>query len=185
MPSHAPIFSSRCKLSNRGRCGARTSPRRCRIAQRYTKNVETLWTIAQESRRSHCAGNVQTGGEKAPLHLISQSQTVVGWHTPFAQRESFHMLDGPEQEKRDEIFLSQLGKRELKAPFPSRWTCPKVQPWLYGYDAYQEVHEALARERFDSPCTTVVHSSAIASTNWIVRFFSKLHRWVWTTLKGS
>lgn len=30
------------------------------------------------------------------------------------------MPDGEEQKKRDEIFLSQLGK-ELKGAFPSRW----------------------------------------------------------------
>lgn len=30
------------------------------------------------------------------------------------------MEDGEEQQKRDEIFLSQLGK-ELKGAFPSRW----------------------------------------------------------------
>lgn len=30
------------------------------------------------------------------------------------------MHDGPEQEKRDQLFLSQLGK-ELKGAFPSRW----------------------------------------------------------------
>lgn len=52
------------------------------------------------------------------------------------------MFDGPEQEARDAIFLSQLGK-ELQGPFPSRWTCPEVQPWLYGYDAYQEVEDAI------------------------------------------
>jgi hypothetical protein len=36
------------------------------------------------------------------------------------QRRDFHMENGPEQEKRDEIFLSQLGK-EIKGAFPSRW----------------------------------------------------------------
>ncbi|KAL0934859.1 FAD binding domain-containing protein [Colletotrichum truncatum] len=65
----------------------------------------------------------------------------------FKQRESFHMHDGPEQEARDQIFLSQLGK-ELKGPFPSRWTCPEVQPWLYGYDAYKEVEEATKNDPF-------------------------------------
>ncbi|RSL46153.1 hypothetical protein CEP53_010439 [Fusarium sp. AF-6] len=60
----------------------------------------------------------------------------------FKQRDSFHMPDGPEQEARDAIFLSQLGK-ELRAPFPSRWTCPEVQPWLYGYDAFKEVEESI------------------------------------------
>lgn len=30
------------------------------------------------------------------------------------------MQNGPEQERRDEIFLSQLGK-EIRGAFPSRW----------------------------------------------------------------
>ncbi|KAI3335799.1 hypothetical protein F4824DRAFT_144826 [Ustulina deusta] len=65
----------------------------------------------------------------------------------FKQRDSFHMPNGPEQEARDELFLSQLG-REPNAPFPSRWTCPQVQPWLYGYDAYREVEEAVSKDPF-------------------------------------
>jgi salicylate hydroxylase len=36
------------------------------------------------------------------------------------QRHDFHMENGPEQEKRDQVFLSQLGK-EIKGAFPSRW----------------------------------------------------------------
>ncbi|KAI9713821.1 MAG: hypothetical protein M1820_000551 [Bogoriella megaspora] len=60
----------------------------------------------------------------------------------FKQRQSFHMADGPEQEARDHLFLSQLDK-EIKGEFPSRWTCPVVQPWLYGYDAEIEVAAAL------------------------------------------
>lgn len=59
------------------------------------------------------------------------------------------MPDGPEQEARDRVFLSQLGK-ELAGAFPSRWTCPEVQPWLYGYDAYREVEEALKRDPFSA-----------------------------------
>ncbi|KAI0143456.1 hypothetical protein GGR57DRAFT_484233 [Xylariaceae sp. FL1272] len=66
----------------------------------------------------------------------------------FRQRDAFHMPDGPEQEARDELLLSQLGK-EVKGPFPSRWTCPVVQPWLYGYDAYREVEEAVERDPFE------------------------------------
>ena len=59
-----------------------------------------------------------------------------------AQRDSFHMVDGPEQEARDAFFTAQLGKEQIDGPFPSRWTCPVVQPWLYGYDAYKEVETA-------------------------------------------
>ncbi|CAN8104108.1 unnamed protein product [Discula destructiva] len=65
----------------------------------------------------------------------------------FKQRKDFHMLNGPEQEARDALFLSMLGK-EVKGPFPSRWTCPEVQPWLYGYDAFKEVEVAVQEEPF-------------------------------------
>jgi len=65
----------------------------------------------------------------------------------FKQRHDFHMSDGPEQMARDEIFKSQLGK-ELVGTFPSRWTCPEVQPWLYGYDAIKEVEAAVLQHPF-------------------------------------
>lgn len=61
----------------------------------------------------------------------------------FLQRHDFHMEDGPEQEARDKIFDSQQGKEEAEVKFPSRWNCPEVQSWLYGYDAYQEVVKAV------------------------------------------
>jgi len=60
----------------------------------------------------------------------------------FAQRQDFHMPDGPEQVARDELMLSKLGK-EIDCKFPSRWQCPVVQPWLYGYDAWEETAAAL------------------------------------------
>lgn len=63
----------------------------------------------------------------------------------FKQRKDFHMRDGPDQEERDARMLRQLG-HELQGTFPSRWTCPEVQPWLYGYDASKEVEAATAQE---------------------------------------
>ncbi|KAJ5927200.1 hypothetical protein N7516_008973 [Penicillium verrucosum] len=73
----------------------------------------------------------------------------------FKQRDSFHMADGPEQEARDKIFLSQLGKSKIQGSFPSKWTCPQVQPWLYGYDAFKVVENAVLEYPFmlDSCCT--------------------------------
>jgi len=56
------------------------------------------------------------------------------------------MEDGEEQRVRDQVFLSQLGKEEVEGAFPSRWTCPQVQPWLYCYNAFSAVEEALIRE---------------------------------------
>ena len=67
----------------------------------------------------------------------------------FHQRHAFHMSDGPEQEARDEIFASQLGK-PISVKFPSRWTCAEVQPWLYGYDSYAEADKALAETSLEA-----------------------------------
>ncbi|KAL6860443.1 hypothetical protein ACO1O0_004471 [Amphichorda felina] len=67
----------------------------------------------------------------------------------FKQRESYHMADGPEQEARDQIFLSQLGKDQPEGPLPSRLICPEVQSWLYGYDAFEVVREAVMAKPFD------------------------------------
>jgi hypothetical protein len=87
------------------------------------------------------------------------------------------MPDGPEQEARDEIFLSQLGG-ELKGAFPSRWTCPQVQPWLYGYDAFKEVQDAVQKSPFpetkDEP--TCVSSKRSSQLIW------RLSSWVKTRL---
>jgi salicylate hydroxylase len=65
----------------------------------------------------------------------------------FAQRKDSHMLKGPEQKVRDELMLSKLGK-EIDVKFPSRWQCPVVQPWLYGYDAKTETEAALREKPF-------------------------------------
>ncbi|KAK7186468.1 FAD binding domain-containing protein [Paraphaeosphaeria sporulosa] len=89
----------------------------------------------------------------------------------FKQRDAFHMHDGPEQEARDQVFLSQLGK-ELKGPFPSRWTCPQVQPWLYGYDAYDEVERAVEAEPFQSSSNEKRNLST--ESDWLAR----LYKWL-------
>lgn len=61
----------------------------------------------------------------------------------FRQRDDFHMPDGPEQERRDKIMTASLGEDEGPRPgFPSRWTCPEIQSFLYGYDAYAEAEKA-------------------------------------------
>lgn len=65
----------------------------------------------------------------------------------FKQRHDFHMEDGEEQEARDRLMTGMLGT-ELKADFPSRWTCPRVQRWLYEYDAYAEAEHGFAQHPF-------------------------------------
>ncbi|KAG9236566.1 putative 3-hydroxybenzoate 6-hydroxylase 1 [Amylocarpus encephaloides] len=65
----------------------------------------------------------------------------------FRQREDFHMEDGKGQRVRDEAFAKQWGK-EIEGDFPSRWQCPRVQRWLYGYDSYAVVEEAFQEKAF-------------------------------------
>jgi salicylate hydroxylase len=65
----------------------------------------------------------------------------------FKQRDDFHLEDGERQEQRDALMISCFGN-SLKADFPSRWTCSKVQPWLFGYDAYREVEEGFKADPF-------------------------------------
>lgn len=82
------------------------------------------------------------------LHLFQQLRKARGEgiaRETFKQRKDFHLRDGPEQALRDATMLKQLGKPP-EAAFPSRWTCPEVQPWLYGYNASEEV-EAVMRAR--------------------------------------
>ncbi|KXH25705.1 FAD dependent oxidoreductase [Colletotrichum simmondsii] len=67
----------------------------------------------------------------------------------FAQRDDFHMPDGPEQERRDEIMAASLAPGEEPRPgFPSRWTCPDIQRFLYSYDAYEEAEAAYKQDPF-------------------------------------
>ncbi|TVY68657.1 FAD-dependent monooxygenase OpS4, partial [Lachnellula suecica] len=66
----------------------------------------------------------------------------------FKQREDFHMPDGEKQVARDEVFAGAWGREEPEGDFPSRWQCPRVQRWLYGYDAYAEVEGAFSEDPF-------------------------------------
>jgi len=66
----------------------------------------------------------------------------------FKQREDFHMGDGEKQQARDAFMEKCLLDGEPKADFPSRWTCPRVQKWLFGYDAYAEVETAWEKNGF-------------------------------------
>lgn len=57
-----------------------------------------------------------------PSPLCGHDQRWMSLLTSFPlQRESFHMPNGPEQEARDELFLSQLETGLTGEPFPSRW----------------------------------------------------------------
>ncbi|KAJ4348199.1 uncharacterized protein N0V89_009571 [Didymosphaeria variabile] len=67
---------------------------------------------------------------------------------------------------RDALFLSQLGN-ELKGPFPSRWTCPQVQSWLYGYDAYEEVENAVKADPF--PRLSNNQRDEVIEAGWLAR----------------
>ncbi|KAK4223865.1 hypothetical protein QBC38DRAFT_36886 [Podospora fimiseda] len=100
-------------------------------------------------------GKVSKAGMKEQLPCVSRIYQKLRMERgrmiqleSFKQRDDSHMEDGPEQEKRDALMTKQLGKDELEAPFPSRWTCPAIQPILYGYDAYAEAEKAYRESPF-------------------------------------
>jgi hypothetical protein len=59
-----------------------------------------------------------------------------------------------------------IGK--LIAPFR---TCPEVQPWLYGYDAVQEVEETVAKN-------TSLFSNPEVSSDYINDWIFKVLSWI-------
>lgn len=93
------------------------------------------------------------------------------------------MPDGPEQEARDQIFLSQLGKEQLEGHFPSRWTCPEVQPWLYGYDAYKVVGQAIEDDPFEEDIV-VKRSDRVMVGNGMKTAQRKSRTWLLSRLRG-
>ncbi|KAL7629144.1 hypothetical protein AAE478_000663 [Parahypoxylon ruwenzoriense] len=66
----------------------------------------------------------------------------------FKQRDVFQLVDGRQQEARDEFLVSQLGKEAKEEPFPIRLCCPRFQPWLFGYDTSIEVDKAVSDDPF-------------------------------------
>ncbi|GKT85112.1 FAD binding domain protein [Colletotrichum tofieldiae] len=67
----------------------------------------------------------------------------------FRQRDDFHLPDGPEQERRDEVMTASLRPGGAPQPgFPSRWTCPEIQGFLYSYDAYAEAARAYDQDPY-------------------------------------
>ncbi|KAH9906352.1 FAD binding domain-containing protein [Xylariomycetidae sp. FL2044] len=78
---------------------------------RDTKDVPRILHLYQELRKER-------------VEQISQQA--------LKQRRDFHLRDGSDQESRDEILAKQ---KPVAKEYPSRWNCPKIQPWLYGYDA--------------------------------------------------
>ncbi|KAK2753228.1 hypothetical protein FQN54_007919 [Arachnomyces sp. PD_36] len=65
----------------------------------------------------------------------------------FAQGKEHHFPDGPEQRHRDQLLsrsMEEDGGPDSKNP----WTHPKIQPWVYGYDAYAVVEETYAGNPF-------------------------------------
>jgi salicylate hydroxylase len=83
----------------------------------------------------------------------------------FKQGKEHHLADGPEQVKRDSLLSRSFEKPADEAKKRGStwyvnleeqhvridWFCrthPKIQPWVYGYDAYAEVEKAYNQRPF-------------------------------------
>ncbi|KAF2203260.1 putative monooxygenase [Delitschia confertaspora ATCC 74209] len=65
----------------------------------------------------------------------------------FLQGEEHHLADGEEQKRRDE-HLAKSMMDEYGPESETPWTHPKIQPWIYGYDAYAVAEAAFAASPF-------------------------------------
>lgn len=88
------------------------------------------------------------------------------------------MHDGPKQVARDEVFRQYMDGEKLSGPFPSRWTCPEVQPWLYGYDAFQEVADAVKSSPFSEDKQVETELSA----KWTPPVLGRVTSWIKTRM---
>ncbi|KAH8882514.1 FAD/NAD(P)-binding domain-containing protein [Thozetella sp. PMI_491] len=84
----------------------------------------------------------QIGSALATFQKLRKSRGEAIVRETWKQRHDFHLPDGPEQEERDRVLRLGPGGSEKSQFFPSRWTCPQVQPWLYGYDATKDAENS-------------------------------------------
>lgn len=86
----------------------------------------------------------------------ARTTQVVKGSTAYGQ--IFHMHDGPRQQERDRQLLEQ-------APFegyPHRWADPVFQPFLYGYDAHEQVETAWKKYKWgEFPMTAGRYASKL------------------------
>ncbi len=99
-------------------------------------------------------GRVRNGGKETQLPKVAEMYQRLRMDRgreiqleTFKQRDDFHLPDGEAQERRDASMVARLGQ-ELTQAFPSRWTCPVIQPFLYGYDAYKVADKAFEENPF-------------------------------------
>lgn len=100
----------------------------------------------------------------APIYENLRRERVTRIHEEtFVHRDHFHLVDGPEQILRDELFarsftsdswyLTQSFQIFFISLFSITFFCkiypltclrthPKIQPWLFSYDAYQDAQKA-------------------------------------------
>ncbi|KAL0938168.1 FAD binding domain protein [Colletotrichum truncatum] len=100
----------------------------------------------------HLLGNVSDGNKTSMLPKVAKVYQRLrmergSWiqAETFKQRDVFHLSDGAEQEKRDEMMVGLLGEK-IEAPFPIRFFCPVSQRKLFDYDAYEEAERAWRTE---------------------------------------
>ncbi|KAK1729846.1 hypothetical protein CaCOL14_003889 [Colletotrichum acutatum] len=104
-------------------------------------------TEAEESSTSTSTSQLAAAAAMYQRLRMARGQRIV--MESFAQRDDFHMPDSPEQERRDEIMTASLAPgEEPRSGFPSRWTCPDIQHFLYSYDAYAEAEAAYKQDPF-------------------------------------
>ncbi|KAF2014292.1 FAD binding domain-containing protein [Aaosphaeria arxii CBS 175.79] len=114
------------------------------LAQGANSSIEDGAALGLLLAPSICPTKPQLPSTLALFQRLRKARGEAIANETFKQRRDFHLPDGEEQRRRDEVFKRWMGEGEVKGEFPSRWTCPVVQPWLWGYDVEAEVEGAVA-----------------------------------------
>ncbi|CAI6230220.1 unnamed protein product [Periconia digitata] len=118
------------------------------LAQGANSSIEdgaALGALLDSSKNPHFKSDKDLEGVLRLFEKIRKERGEGIARETFAQRRDFHLRDGAEQKERDELFRAWMDGAGT-GKFPSRWTCPIVQKWLYGYDALGEVDEAVRNQ---------------------------------------
>ena len=87
---------------------------------------------------SHIEDKAQVPQILTMYESLRKDRTTRVVQTSIGQRDIFHMVDGEAQAERDRRLLSDAPSEG----FPNRWLDPSFQPWLFGYDAFEEAEQA-------------------------------------------
>jgi salicylate hydroxylase len=115
------------------------------MAQGANSSLEDAATIG--ALLSHVTREDQIHSALSMFDAVRRKRVDQLVRETFAQGEEHHLPDGVLQQQRDER-LARSMMSEFGPVSEMPWTHPKIQSWVYDYDAYGEAEGAFAKNPF-------------------------------------